>query len=60
MSLRTQTFFNELGFNKNDYPFSHSYSRRVISMYVYIALNDADQEYISNTLRKHIESCFNY
>ncbi len=57
--VHTQPFFKELGFNENDYPVSLNYSKRAMSLPLYIGLSDADQEYVSNILRKHIESCFN-
>ena len=57
--VHTQPFFRELGFKENDYPVSLNYSKRAISIPLFNGLSDTDQEYVSDTLRKHIESCFN-
>ena len=56
--VHTQPFFKELGFKDDDYPISLNYSKRAMSIPLFIGLSESDQEYVSVTLRKHIKSSY--
>ena len=56
--VHTQPFFKGLGFKDDDYPIALNYSKRAMSLPLYVGLSNSDQEYVSYSLRKHIENNF--
>ena len=45
-------YYENLGFKKNDFPEAESFYRRVISIPMFAILNEIDQEYVVETLKK--------
>ena len=45
-------YYENLGFKKNDFPEAESFYRKVISIPMFAILNDIDQEYVVETLKK--------
>ncbi|MDA7780227.1 UDP-4-amino-4,6-dideoxy-N-acetyl-beta-L-altrosamine transaminase [Candidatus Pelagibacter sp.] len=45
-------YYEHLGFKKNDFPQAENFHRKIISVPMYAMLQDEDQKYIAETLRK--------
>lgn len=50
--VHRQPFYNNLGFNKGDFPNSENYYEKVLSLPIYKALNDSDQSFVIDTLKE--------
>ena len=50
--VHLQPFYQNFGFKKGNYPSSEIYASKAISLPVYPGLNESQQEYVIETLRK--------
>jgi len=53
--VHTQPFYQQLGFKIGDFPQAEQYYQRIISLPLYFSLQDDEQEYIIETLKKALQ-----
>lgn len=56
MPIHTQPYYKKMGFKQGDYPEAESYYREAISIPMYPALTDFEQDYVVNALREVLEA----
>ena len=52
--VHLQPYYQNLGFQKGDYPEAEAYGCEAISLPIYSDLSNGDQDYVIETLKKHI------